>query len=109
MVFKCGVLHTPPFFNPVFILQKKAVKAMTFSDIITPTLPLFNKLQLLRVSDINNLQLASFGFECVNGLSPQFFENYFTSIASKHGIETRQSTRGNLLLEKQHTIQYRIR
>ena len=102
-------LTYPTLLNPVFILQKKAVKAMTFSDIITPSLPLFNKLHFLRLSDISNLQLASFVFECVNGLSPQFFENYFTSIASKHGIGTRQSTRGNLFLERQHTIQYVIR
>ena len=60
-------------------------------------------------SDISNLQLASFDVECVNGLSPQFFESYFTSIASKYGIGTRQSTRGNLFSERQHTIQYRIR
>ena len=100
-----GGLTYPTFLNPVFILQKKAVKAMTFSDITTPSLP-FNKLELLRLTDISNLQLASFVFECVNGLSPQFFENYFTSSASKHGKGARQSTRGNLLLERQHTIQY---
>ena len=102
-------LTYPTLLNPVFILQKKAVKAMTFSDIVTPGLPLFNKLQLLRLTDISNLQLASFVFECVNGLSPQFLENYFISIASKHGKGTRQSTRGNLFLERQHTIQYGIR
>ena len=103
-------LTYPTLLNPVFILQKKAVKAMTFSDIMTPSLPLFNNSQLLRLSDISNLQLASFVFECVNGLSPQFFENYFTSIASKHGIFRNMtvSTRGNLFLERQHTIQYRI-
>ena len=102
-------LTYPTLPNPVFILQKRDVKAMTFSDIITPSLPLFNKLQLLRLTDISNFQLASFVFECVNGLSSHFFENYFTSVASKHGKGTRQSTRGNLFLKRQHTIQYGIR
>ena len=69
-------LTYPTLLNPVFILQKKAVKAMPFSDMITPSLPLFNKLQLLRLTDISNLQLASFVFECVNGLSHQFFETF---------------------------------
>ena len=92
-------LTYPTLLNPVFILQIKAVKAMIFSDIITPSLPLFNKLQLLRLTDISNLQLASFVFECVKGLSPQLFENYFTGIASKHGKGTRQSTRRNLFLK----------
>ena len=74
--------------NSVFILQKKAVKTMTFSDIKTPSLPLFSELQLLRLTDISNLQLVSFVYECVNGLSLQFFENYFTSLASKHSKGT---------------------
>ena len=82
---------------------------MTFSDIKTPSLQLFNELQLLRLTDISNLQLASFVYECANTLSPQFFENCFTSIANKYGKGTQQSTRGNLFLERQNTIQYEIR
>ena len=82
---------------------------MTFSDMKTLSLPLFDKLQLLRLTDISNLQSASFLYESVNGLSPQFFENYFASIASKHGKGTRHSTRGNLYLERQNTIHYGIR
>ena len=53
--------------------------------------------------------MACFVFECVNDLSPQFFQNYFTSVASKHGKGTRQSIKGNLFLERQHTIQLGIR
>ena len=55
-------LTYPTLLNPVFILQKEAVKAMTFCDIITPSLPLFNKLQLLRLTDISNLQFELFCF-----------------------------------------------
>ena len=95
--------------NPVFILQKKAVKAMTFSNMKTLSLPLFKESQLLRLTDISNLQLVSFVYECVNGLSPEFFENYFTGLASKHSKGTRQPTRGNSFLERQNTIQYGIR
>ena len=89
-------LPYPIHLNPVFVLQKKSLKAMTFSHTKRPNLPLFNELQLLRLTDASNLQLASFVYECVNGLSPQCFENFFTSLASKHNKGTRQSTRGNL-------------
>ena len=34
----CGLTY-PTHINPVFILQKKAVKAMTFGDKKTPSLP----------------------------------------------------------------------
>ena len=61
-------LTYPTLLNAVFILQKKAIKAMTFCDIIKPSLPLFNKLQPLRLTNISNLHLASFVFERVNGL-----------------------------------------
>ena len=56
MMFKCGVL-----------VKKKSVKAMTFNDMKTQSLPLFNELQFVRLTDISNLQLASFVYECVNG------------------------------------------
>ena len=79
----CGLAY-PTHLNPVFILQKTAVKAMKFSGMKTPSLPLFIELQLLRLTYISNLQLASFVYECVSGLSPQFFQNYFTSLASKN-------------------------
>ena len=64
------VWDLPTHLNPVFVLQKKPIKAITFSDTKTPSLPLFNELQLLRITDISNLQLASFVSECVNCLSP---------------------------------------
>ena len=54
------------------------------SDMKIPGLRLFNEVQVLRQTDISNFQLASFVHECVNGLSPQFFENYFASLTSKH-------------------------
>ena len=68
--------------------------------------PIFCNLDLLTLCDIHNLQVASFVFECVNGLSPTYFHEYFKLISNKHTIRTRQSTMGNLFLERYNTDQY---
>ena len=49
---------------------------MTFNDIMVPSSPLFHELEFLKLNDINNLQTASFVYECINGLAPQYFENF---------------------------------
>ena len=58
---------------------------------------------------MHNLQVASFVFECANGSSPSYFHEYFKLILNKHTIRTRQSTMGNLFLERRNTDQYGIR
>ena len=72
----------------------------TFNDIMVPSLPLFHKLEFLKLNDINNLQIASFVYECIDGLAFQYFENFFTSLSSKYSIGTCQSEKGNLFLER---------
>ena len=76
---------------------------MTFNDIMVPSSPLFHELEFFKLNDINNLQTASFVYECINGLAPQYFENFFTSLSSKYSIGTRQSKKSNLFLERQNT------
>ena len=82
---------------------------MTFMYIMVPSSPLLHELEFLKLNDINNLQIASFVYECINGLAPQYFENFFTSLSSKYSIGTRQSKKGNLFIERQNTVQYGIR
>ena len=94
------------YLDPVFVLQKKTLKAITFSGIRSPNTPIFCDLDLLKLCDICNLQVASFVFECVNGLSPSYFHEYFKLISSQHTIRTRQSTIGNLFSERRNTDQY---
>ena len=82
---------------------------MTFNDIMATSSPLFHQLEFLKLNDINDLQIVSFVYECINGLAPQYLENLFTSLSSKYSLGTRQSKKGNLFLERQTTVQYGIR
>ena len=73
---------------------------MTFNDIMVLSSPPFHELEFLKLNDINNLQIVSFVYECVNGLAPQYFENFLTSLFSTYSIGTSQSKKGNLFCER---------
>ena len=97
------------YLEPIYILQKKVLKSITFSDMMAHSKPLFHDLQLLKLNDIHNLDILLFVYECVNGLSPAYFPDFFNLLSNKHMFMTRQSTKGNLFLERRNTDQYGIR
>ena len=43
--------------EPIFMLQWKVMKSITFNDLMTPSLPLFHDLQLLNLTDIHKLHI----------------------------------------------------
>ena len=93
----------------VFVLILKMIMiVITFNEMIVHSTPIFDSLQILRLNDVFQLQLASFVYECVNKLSPLYFRNYFTAISSTHSIGTRQSRRDDLFVERKNTTKYGI-
>ena len=90
------------------MLQKKVLKSITFND-TSPAMPIFHNLELLTLVDIHNLQVVSFVYECVNGLSPSYFGDYFKTSSSTHAMRTRQATMVNLFLQRRNTDEYGIR
>ena len=73
MAFKFGAITYKFYLDPVSVLQKKTSKSNYISLLSTP---IFCDLDLLTLCDIHNLQVASFVFDCVNGLSPSYFHEY---------------------------------
>ena len=86
----------PSLLDPITVLQKRILKIITFNEITAPSGPLFDSLQILKLSDLFQLQVAGFVYECINSLAPIYFKNYFTSIQTVHGIGTRQACKGDL-------------
>ena len=109
--YSCHVwgLTNSTYFDQIFVLQKKVLISITFNDKTSPAMPIFHNLQLLTLADIHNLQLVSFVYECVNGLFPSYFCDYFKTLSRTHAIGTRQTTMGNLFLQRRNTDQYGIR
>ena len=85
--------------KPLVILQKKAVRLMTFNDQfpetpgpLCPTDPLFLELELLKIQDIFTLQASKFIFRCLSHESPQIFWDWFTYSSSIHNYNTTSTS-----------------
>ena len=65
------------YIEPVFRLQQKAIRAISFQPRLSPSLPIFKDLELLRLSDILYHRLLTFVFDSVKKTSPESFHNFF--------------------------------
>ena len=54
------------YVDPVFKLQKKAFRAISFRPRMSPSLPIFNYIKLLKLSESFELRLLTFVFDSVN-------------------------------------------
>ena len=68
------------YIDPIFKLQKKAVRAISFQPRMSPSLPIFNDLKLLKLSEIFELRLLTFVFDSVKKTSPSCFHDFSYSI-----------------------------
>ena len=63
--------------KPIYLLQKKVVRAIAFKNFTSPSTPIFSELKILKLYDLSNLKLLTFVYESVNLISPIFFHNFF--------------------------------
>ena len=72
------------------VLQKKAVRIISNAKAREHTDPLFYKLKLLKVPDINKYVTGCFMYRYILGKVPEVFEDYFVNNADVHNYYTRQ-------------------
>ena len=77
----------------LFLLQKRAIRAITKSNYLAHTQPLFKKLKILNIYDINKLQLASFMFSYSKQLLPNNFDEYFEYNSNINQYNTRNTNK----------------
>jgi len=70
--------------NPTIILQKKAIRLMTFSHHQAHTNNLFTDLNLLKLNDIVKLNNILFTHNTLNNKSPSVFNDFFTLKQTTH-------------------------
>ena len=92
------------YIEPVFRLQKKAIRATSFQPRLSPSLPIFKDRKLLKLSDIFELRLLTFVFDSVNKS-----HNFFVFNSSVHQYCTRQASKGDLYLTRQNSLQYGLK
>ena len=72
-------------------LDKKILRIITFSSYTAPSLPLFKKLHLLNIHQINDLLTTSFSFSLNNNVLPPYFDDFCIENFKVHSCNTRGS------------------
>ena len=65
-------------------LQKRAIRTITHSKFCAASSPLFRELNLLKIDDIYNLQVAVFAFKYKNNLLPMSCYKLLQVVSSAH-------------------------
>ena len=88
------------------ILQKKAVRIMTFSDFRAHSEPLFKDLKILKVEDNIFMQNCLFVYDYFQGNLPKSFNNIFTKAEDTHSIFTRNANDGIIVPPSYNSTNY---
>ena len=94
------------YIEPIFKLQKKAIRTISHQTAFSHSLPLFKGLHLLRVSDVFKYKLLTFVYDSMTMMAPSCFHGYFSLSSTVHNHETRQSCRNDLYLIRKNTLRY---
>ena len=62
--------------RPIYLLQKKAVRAIAFKSFTSPSTPIFSELIILKLCELFELKLLTFAYESVNMVSLIFFTTF---------------------------------
>ena len=90
----------PTTIQPLSVLQKKAVRIMTFSKFDEHSSPLFKKLNIIKLIKYH---ISIFMFKFHNQLLPSVFNSYFTSVENIHSYNTRATAKKCYYLPKART------
>ena len=77
--------------NRIYYLQKRVVRAITNSDFRARTAPLFMKLGILDIFQVNSLYIARFMFCYHNEILPPVFHDLFQCNNQIHSYNTRSA------------------
>ena len=96
--------------NRIYYLRKRAVRVITNSVYPAHSAPLFSKLGILDIFQVNTFEIAKFMFYYRNNLLPPLLLNLFVTNSQIHNYGTRTDSyyRGHLCRTnlKQFTIIY---
>ena len=84
--------------RPLIILQKKATRIITFSEPGDHSEPLFEKLNILKLTDLVTLHNALLMYNYHHNLLPSSLEIFFKTVASIHSYNTRLASKSTYYL-----------
>ena len=78
------------YLNKLWLLQKRAIRIISYSDYLAHTEALFKELKILPIKKVYVFSVAQFMFKYNRQLLPNIFDNMFTMNAFLHTYYTRQ-------------------
>ena len=95
--------------DKVSILQKNAVRIMTFSDFKAHSEPLFKQLEILKFKDSIALQNCLFVHDHLRGNLPSSLDKIFTRVNEIHSTNTKSAKLGMLNIPRCKGITYGVK
>ena len=102
--------------EPIHLLQKKAVRMITYNDNyldlqygFTHSSPLFHELNILKVYDIYKLQVGKFVYESINSIGPSQSIIKYTMASDVHHHNTRYADHGGIHVNRFRTSRYGLK
>ena len=78
--------------QPLFILQKRAMRVMTFSKFHEHSSPIFKHFKIVKLPDLVFLDIALFMYKFHNRCLQSVFDTFFTQVNKRHDYNTRSSS-----------------
>ena len=98
--------HNNSFLKKVILLQKNALRTLTFSEQKAHTNPIFKALKILKFKDQVELLNCLFVHDQINKYLPDNFNDYFLSVNNLHCMGTRSSRSHKLFVPYVNSIRY---
>ena len=97
------------YINPVFLLQKRVVRGVSFVNSTSHSTPIFLNLKISKLHDLFQLKLLTFVYDCINKIAPSYFHSFFALVETVHQYGTRQAKKNDIFITQKNTLQYCLR
>lgn len=93
----------PTTLKQLHILQKKAIRTITFSRYDAHSSPLFKRLNIIKFPDLTSFYITIFMHKFHSNKLPTVFNNYFTPVNKIHNYNTRLASKQSYCIPKTRT------
>ena len=90
----------------ITVLQKKALRIMSFAPFNSHSLSYFHDYNILKFCDIINIEASAFIKNCFNSNTFSVFAERFKLISESHAHNTRSSSKGLLFVPRYNTSRF---
>ena len=90
----------------ITVLQKKAIRIMSFADFNAHTSELFKQWEIIKMNDLVDIQNCVLSHSFINETLPESFKNFFEMCEDIYDFETRSSESHCIWIPRVNTSTY---